>query len=110
MPFSEDRGRVVRITFDIVYPTGQLKTIGMNMSDNDWGTTALIAFSEDGIRNILSPGLAAHVGAEAGEEALRLFSTKEEGAVFKPAMLVVDNDGQSRSECGGHGSVSHAEK
>jgi hypothetical protein len=109
MPFSDDRGRIVRITFDIVYPTGQLKTIAMNMSDTDWGDTGLIAVSEEGIRGILAPGLESHSGAEAGNRAVDLFDTPEDGAKFKPAMLVVKNDGTALPKCGAHGSVSHAE-
>jgi hypothetical protein len=34
----------------------------MDMSDSDWGDTALIAFSEEGVRGILAPGLAARRG------------------------------------------------
>jgi hypothetical protein len=109
VPFSNDRGRIVRITFDIVYPTGQLKTVGMNLSDSDWGDTALIAISEQGIRDILAPGLAAHSGDEAGMRAIELFATPEEGAVFKPAMLVVLNGGDVIQLCGGHHGTSHPE-
>ncbi|SDJ22479.1 hypothetical protein SAMN05192558_109294 [Actinokineospora alba] len=110
MSFPEDRGRVVRITFDIVYPTGQLKTVAMNMSDSDWGDTALIALSEEGIHDIVAPGLGVHIGAEAADGAVRAFDTKEtDDAPFKPAMLIVANDGRIDPRCGAHGSVSHAE-
>jgi hypothetical protein len=108
MPFTEDRGRVVRVMFDVVYPTGQMKTLAMNMSDSDWGDTALIAFSEEGVRDIVGPGLEAHLGKGGGEEAVISFMTKENSeAPYKPALLIVRNSGEFRSTCGAHTSTSH---
>lgn len=109
MPFFDDRGRIVRITFDIVYPTGQLKTVAMNLSDSDWGDAALIALREEGVREVLAPGLRSLTGDESAEEAIRKFDTIEDGAKFKPAMLIVDVQGKIVPRCGAHSSVSHAE-
>ena len=99
MPFTDDRGRIVRITFEIVYPTGQLVTVAMDMSDSGWGDTALIALSEEGVRGILAPGLAAGRGESVAADAVASFDAVEAGATFKPAMLVVSNDATVVSKC-----------
>jgi hypothetical protein len=109
MPITDDRGRIVRITFDVVYSTGQMKTVAMNMSDSDWGDTAVIALSQQGIRDILAPGLDAQGASSTGEDAVGLFETRDGETNLKPAMLVVDNDGRVTAHCGAHQSISHAQ-
>ncbi|GAH61162.1 unnamed protein product [marine sediment metagenome] len=43
MVFEEDRGTIIRITFDIVYPTKQMKTVAMNMSQSDnWSDVGIL--------------------------------------------------------------------
>lgn len=43
MVFEEDRGTIVRITFDIVYPTKQMKTVAINMSQSDnWSDVGIL--------------------------------------------------------------------
>jgi hypothetical protein len=99
MELANDRGRILRITFDVIYTTGLLRTVAMNLPDDDWDKAALIALREDGVQNILAPGLEAAVGAEAGKEAVRVFDTQEEGSQFKPAMLIVDGKGNVVPAC-----------
>jgi hypothetical protein len=109
MPITEDRGRIVRITFDVVYSTGQMKTVAMNMSDSDWGNTAVIALSEQGVRDILAPGLDAQGANSTGEDAINLFASTDDDTNLKPAMLIVANDGRVTVHCGAHQSISHAQ-
>jgi hypothetical protein len=68
----------------------------------------LIAFSEEGIRNIVAPGLRLHLAGNA-EDAIAMFDTKEERAAFKLAMLVIDNQGHVFPGCSGCHSESHPE-
>lgn len=106
MAFPDDRGRVVRITFDIVYATGQMKTVAMNMSDSDWGNTAVIALSETGVRSIVGPGVEASGGASA-QSLDSMFDTVEDGGKYKPALLIVRDDLEATVTCGAHRSLSH---
>lgn len=100
MEFEKDRGTILRITFDIVYPDGQLKTVAMNRTDWDkWADAGIIAFSKKAIEQHLHPSLK-----QSGKSPADLFDTFEDGADTKPAMLIIHDDGKITPKCGAHRS------
>ncbi len=106
MELNQDRGTIVRITFDILYPNGQLKTVSMSMADYDeWQNSGIIAFGEGAINTIIKSG----VGSGRANEVESAWNAVEEDALYKPAMLVIDNDGKIIPKCGAHHSSGHKE-
>lgn len=109
--FNQDRGTILRITFDIVYPNGQMKTVAMNMADYDeFKDIALIALNEEGVKDFIAPILASKLGQKAGDDAVLIYNTVEEDADMKPAMLIVSKNGEITVKCGKHRSRGHYEK
>ena len=108
---NEDRGTILRITFDIVYPSGQMKTVSMSMADYDeFKDIAAIALNEEGVKNVLAPALEKIKHADAAYDAIRTYDSIEDGAETKPTILVMHKDGSVTAKCGGHSSIGHIEK
>ena len=98
-----DRGTVKRITFDLLYPNGQLKTITLeNNSIENIGTFSLIVLDEHGMNNFL----LSNAGAtnKSNESIIQMWNEKETGeyAQWPPAILIVNTDGEIMKLCGGH--------
>ena len=111
MKFHEDRGTILRITFDIVYPNGQMKTVSMSMADYDeWKNAGLIALNEEAVKKFIKPALDNCEGEIKGDEAISLYDTVEEDTDMKPAILILHNDGKVTPKCGAHHSSGHMER
>ncbi len=108
MQLNNDRGTILRITFDILYPNGQMKTVAMSMADYDeWKNSGIIAFGDKAIGTIIKNGIA---GCDTSVDIEELWDQKEKDAAYKPAMLIIDSDGKVTPKCGAHKSSGHAEK
>jgi len=111
MKFNEDRGTILRITFDIVYPSGQMKTVAMSMSDYDkWKDIGLIALNEEAINKFIVPALKANKSKVNAKKSLKKFNKINKVTGYKNALLVVNNDGSTIAMCGAHHSTGHLEK
>lgn len=109
MEFSSEHGTVLRITFDVVYQDGSLKTVSMSMADDQpWSNAGIIALNEEAVADLLQPALASRIGMEAAQVAVSSYEKVQEGEDYKPAILVVHNDGQTTVKCGGHRGRGHA--
>ena len=107
MAEKQERSKVVRITFDVIQPDGQLKTVAINTGGpTNWSDTAVIAISDSFIRDQLLPALGEK-GVLKSEDALAKWENGEEGDMFLPAMLVVKDDGTIHPKCGAHRSTGH---
>lgn len=100
---KEDRGTVKRITFELLYPNGQLKQIVVeNNCEEDYGTFSLIVLDQHGLDNFLLPN-ADSLKMDASELKRRWSSIDEgENAQWRPAMVIVNTDGGVKVMCGGH--------
>ena len=99
-----DRGTVKRITLDLLYPNGQLKTVVLdNSSEEIFGTFSMIIFDEDAMENFL----LKNVGAleNLGEDSVRTMwkeVKKGDQPQWSPAFLILNSDGKLIAMCGGH--------
>ena len=99
---KSDRGTVKRITFDLLYPNGQLKTVVVdNSSAEIFGTFSMIIFDEDAMENFLLKN--AGVIENLGEGSVRtMWKEVNEGDQWPPAFLILNTDGKLIAMCGGH--------
>lgn len=100
---KEDRGTVKRITFELLYPNGQLKQIVVeNNCEEDYGTFSLIVLDQHGLDKFVLPNAdALNISAA---ELSRRWSNIDEGqnAQWRPAMVIINTEGGARVMCGGH--------
>jgi hypothetical protein len=99
-----DRGTVKRITFELLYPNGQLKQVQIeNNSGQDWGEISLIVFDGHAIESLLSQ-------SEKSAELTNLWnSLDEKDGLYPPAMLVVNTEGEIQPFCGRHKQLTPPE-
>ncbi|MGC2373157.1 MAG: hypothetical protein WA484_04700 [Solirubrobacteraceae bacterium] len=94
---NDDRGQIKRVSFEILYPTGQLKQVHIPIGGvPKWESAGLIVWSDRLIREVVTAGL----DATRGRAALDRWETLD--GHFKPAMLVVSDDGTAVPFCGNH--------
>lgn len=112
MEFKKDRGTILQVTFDVLYPNGQLKSVTMSLADtSEFKNVGMIVFDEVLIKKYL----LANMKQTASDNLKQRWNskdvmTKEEGggeAPFKPAMVLIDKDGGIIAKCGGHQSTGH---
>jgi hypothetical protein len=98
-----DRGTVKRITFELLYPNGQLKQIVVeNNCEEDYGTFSLIVLDQHGLNNFVLPN-ADSLQMDAAELSRRWSSIDEgQNAQWRPAMAIINTEGGVRVMCGGH--------
>ena len=109
--FNTDRGTILRITFDVVYPSGQMKTVSMNMADYDeFKDIVAIALNEEGVKSIVAPAISAMKDSKAAQNAIDVYDTLEKDGHVKPGILIVHKDGSVTPKCGAHHSSGHIEK
>lgn len=109
---KEDRGVLLQVTFDVLYPNGQLKTVTMSMADtSEYKDVGMIIFDEGLLRKYLLDTL----DTGQRDDLLKRWNSKDrmlesEGggeAPFKPALVLVKKDDGVTLKCGGHGSSGH---
>lgn len=102
MIVKKDRGTVKRMTFEILYPNGQLKRVVVeNDSASDYGTFSAVILDEHGLENfLLKNEKALTMSASEIREAWKNVD-KGEGA-WPPAMVIVNTEGKVMPMCGGH--------
>ncbi|MDH6025570.1 hypothetical protein [Vibrio splendidus] len=104
---KKDRGTVKRITFDLMYPNGQIKTVVVeNNCVEDYGTFSAIYFDEKAIDNHL---LAAENRLNSNSKTIKDTWTqldKGDNPQYPPAMLIVNTDGDVIPKCGAHKQLS----
>jgi hypothetical protein len=97
------RGSIKRITFDIVYPSGELKTVKMHIHDGaDWEKAGLIVFDQQLIDTLVLPGIEISQGKESADKAKEAWNTQMENEPNYPAMLIIESHGEAHARCGGH--------
>jgi hypothetical protein len=102
---NDDRGQIKRVSFEILYPTGQLKQVHMPIGGvPKWEGAGLIVWSDRVIRDVVIPGLDATHGSS--NAALDKWETVD--GQFKPAMLVLNEDGSVVQFCGNHIKIGGA--
>jgi hypothetical protein len=112
MEYKEDRGTILQVTFDILYPNGQLKSVTMSLADtSEFKDVGMIVFDESLIKKYVL-GTLDEKPASALEEKWNSKDVmiEEEGggeAPFKPAMVLVEKGGKTITKCGGHRSSGH---
>jgi hypothetical protein len=98
-----DRGTVKRITFELLYPNGQLKQVVVeNNCEADYGTFSLIVLDQHGLDNFVLPN--AESLKVDGAELKERWHSIDRGpmAQWKPAMMVINTEGGVTIMCGGH--------
>lgn len=108
MEFKKDRGTVLEITFTILYPNGQLKHVTLSLSDpSKFKDVGIIAFDEEMIKKYLVDRLpqSALVLDKWNKKDVMIEDGTE--APFKPALILVEKNGNAILKCGGHGSSGH---
>ena len=101
-----DRGTVKRITLDLLYPNGQLKTVVIGSdSEENYGTFSAIFFDDHGIKNFLLNNDSAIEMKSEDIEHLWNNIDKGENPQAKPAIMIVNTDGRVIAKCGAHRSV-----
>jgi hypothetical protein len=110
MELKDNRGTILQITFDILYPNGQLKTVTMSLADtSEQKDVGLIVFNED----LLKKFVLDKLDEDKAKDILAKWNSKDvmlEGggeAPFNPAMVLVSSDEEVTLKCGGHGSSGH---
>ncbi len=97
---SDDRGLIKRVSFEILYPTGQLKQVHIPIGGvAKWENAGMIAWNHELIRDVLAPAL----DMRGNTDALDRWESLD--GHFKPAMLVVNSDGSVIQFCGNHVKV-----
>lgn len=109
---NEDRGTILQITFDVLYPNGQLKTVTMSLADtSEFKDVGLIVFDEAMLQRYVLANLdgdrAADVEKRWNSKDRMLESEGGGDAPFKPALVLVTKDDATITKCGGHGSSGH---
>ena len=98
---EQERGQVKRISFEILYPTGQLKQVHVPIGGVEaWEGASLIVWDERTLDEVVLPGLEAAHGSAVASDARAKWDTVD--GQFKPAMLVVKEDGLTIGFCGNH--------
>lgn len=112
MKLDEDRGTLLQVTFQILYPNGQLKTVTMSLADtSEFKDVGMVVFDESLLQKHVLPNL----DKDKGKEIMARWNSKDvmieaEGggeAPFKPALVLVKKDDEVILKCGGHGSSGH---
>lgn len=106
---NEDRGTVKRVTFDIVYPNGQLKTVVMeNTSEELIGSFRALLFDKQAIESYFS---GTNSGPTSIDDAKNMWSEVQGDPKkdYPPAMIFVNGDDQAIALCGAHRSRYSAE-
>ena len=108
---KNDRGTVKRMTFELMYPNGQLKTVVIeNNSANDYGTFSAIYFDTNSITNHL---LANEKPLKSNsKEILDIWKQIDQGdnPQYPPAMLIVNTEGDVIPKCGAHKQLTPIKK
>lgn len=112
MDFKKDRGTILQVTFDVLYPNGQLKSVTMSLADtSEFKDVGMIVFDEELIKKYILPSqddtTANNLKQRWDNKDVMI---KEEGggeAPYKPAMVLVEKSGKTITKCGGHGSSGH---
>jgi hypothetical protein len=95
-----ERGEVKRVSFEILYPSGQLKQVHLPIGGvQRWDGAGLIVWSEHLVREVVAPGVAKLGAADAVSQ----WDTVD--GQLKPAMLVVHDDGRVTQFCGAHHKI-----
>lgn len=105
---KEDRGTVKRITFELLYPNGQLKQVVVeNNCEADYGTFSLIVLDQHGLDNFVLPN--AGVLRVDRVELKERWENIDRGpmARWKPAMMIINTEGGVTIMCGGHKQGRH---
>jgi hypothetical protein len=100
-----DRGTVKRITFELLYPNGQLKQVTFeNDCENDFGTFSAIFFDDHSIEALLKPAVSKVSDRETAETIEDTWRNIDKGPnpQWPPAMLILNTDGAVIPRCGGH--------
>lgn len=102
-----DRGEIKRVSFEILYPTGQLKQIHLGIGGIPrWEGAGLIAWSDQVIHEVVLPGISGADGKYgSADEAAQKWDSVD--GVFKPAMLLLKEDGATIVACGNHARIWH---
>jgi hypothetical protein len=110
MEFKQDRGTILTVTFQILYPNGQLKTVTMSLADtSEFKDVGMVVFDE----GLLQKYVLNNLDKTGAQEVQAKWNTKDvmvEGggeAPFKPALVLVDKADNAILKCGGHGSSGH---
>jgi hypothetical protein len=112
MDYKEDRGTLLQITFDVLYPNGQLKSVTMSLADtSEFKNVGMIVFDE----SLLEKFVLSTLQSDQKKKLLQSWNSRDvmlesEGggeAPFKPALVLVGKDGSVTTKCGGHGSSGH---
>lgn len=104
MPDGE-RGDIKRVSFEILYPSGQLKQVHVPIGGvQRWENAGLIVWNPKLIRDVVAPGLDA--AFSAATDAVDKWESID--GQLKPAMLVVDEDGSVAQFCGNHQKLGGA--
>lgn len=112
MEFKNDRGTVLQVTFDILYPNGQLKSVTMSLADtSEYCNIGMIVFDEGLIKkhviNSLDDSTAQDLTDKWNQHDVMIAEEGGGQAPYKPALVLVEKGGKVITKCGGHGSSGH---
>jgi len=112
MEFKKDRGTILQVTFDVLYPNGQLKSVTMSLADtSEFKNVGMIVFDEDLLKKYVLSNQDEISTQKLNEKWNKndvLIESEGGGeAPYKPALVLVEKDGNTITKCGGHGSSGH---
>lgn len=105
MSNQDERATITSIEVKMIYPDGRVKTVIISDEDYKGPNDHYDINKISGIYfygNEIEKGVSTIFDPNDDDAVREKWNTREDGADFKPAMMILQKDGGSMIKCGGH--------